>query len=159
MTEIVAIAVVARNGVIGDGEDQPFKIAEDWKRFKATTMGHPLIVGRATFDAIGRHLPGRTMIIISRTPERVDVGETGYAVASVDAALELAASLDPEVAFVAGGGQVYRAALDRCDRLLLTEVDADAEGDVTFPSLGAELVETAREPRAGFAFVTYERAD
>lgn len=158
MTEIVAIAVVGRNRVIGDGTDQPFKIAEDWKRFKATTMGHPLVVGRATFEAIGRHLPGRTMVVVSRHPERVDVGETGFAVASPQLALALAEELDDDVAFVAGGGEIYRALLGSCDRLLLTEVVADAEGEVTFPELGDEWVETEREPREGYAFVTYERA-
>lgn len=158
MTEIAAIAVVARNGVIGDGQDQPIKIPEDWKRFKATTTGHPLIVGRVTFDAIGRHLPERTMVIVSRSPEQIDVGETGLAVTSVEAALAVAEALDDQIAFVAGGGQIYRAAWQYLDTLLITEVDQDAEGEVTFPEIDDAWVEVSREPRDGFDFVRYERA-
>ena len=95
---ITAIAIVDANGVIGDGERQPFEIAEDWARFKRVTHGHPLIMGRRTHDAIGRWLPGRTTIVVTRTPASVDLPAdgraTGHAVASLEEALDLAAGLD-----------------------------------------------------------------
>ena len=93
MTSFIAIAIVAANGVLGDGEKQPFEFAEDWARYKRVTLGHPMIMGRRTHDAIGRFLPGRTTIIVTRRPETVEIpdGVDAYAVASVDAALDLAA--------------------------------------------------------------------
>ena len=166
---ITAIAIVDANGVIGDGERQPFEIAEDWARFKKVTLGHPLIMGRRTHDAIGRWLPGRTTIVISRTPDSVLLPEpdegtaagreaTGYAVGSLDAALELAARLDGEVAYVAGGGTIYEQAWPRVTDLDLTEVHAEAEGSVRLPPIGAdEWVEVSREPHNGFDFVSYRR--
>ena len=135
---VIAIAVVAENGVIGDGRDQPFKFREDWDRFKATTMGHPLIMGRHTAEAMGRYLPGRTTIVVSRDPEQVDMSfddaAPAFAVGSVETALDVAATMD-EVCFVAGGGQVYRAAWDRMTELDITEVHATASGSVTFPEI------------------------
>lgn len=154
--EVVAIAIMGKNRVIGDGSDQPLKIREDWDRFKATTMGHPMIMGRATHEAIGRFLPGRTTIVVSRAPNKIEVTDNSFAVGSVELALTLAEQLDQDVAFICGGGQIYRAAMPYIDRVLLTEVDAEPEGDVTFPVLEG-FCETERVSREGFAFVTYER--
>lgn len=157
---IIAIAIVAANGVLGDGEKQPFEFAEDWARYKRVTLGHPMVMGRRTHDAIGRWLPGRTTIVVTRRPERVEIpeGVAGYAVRSLDEALELATSLDDEV-YVAGGGEIYRQAWPRLTHLDLTEVHADAEGSVRFPHVDpGEWVEVRREPRGEFDFVGYERA-
>jgi dihydrofolate reductase len=165
---ITAIAIVGANGIIGDGERQPFEIAEDWARFKKVTNGHPLIMGRRTHDAIGRWLPGRATIVVSRTPESVVLPDpdggptngkpTGYAVASLDAALELAARLDDDVAYVAGGGTIYEQAWPRVTDLDLTEVHQEAEGSVRLPAFGAdEWLEVSREPHDGFDFVSYRR--
>lgn len=157
--KFIGIAIVAANGVIGDGHKQPFEFAEDWRHFKAVTLGHPLIMGRKTQDAIGRFLPGRTTIIVTRRPESVLIpeGVDAHAVGSLAAALELAASLD-EVAYVAGGGEIYRQAWASLDELDLTEVHADADGSVRFPEIAdAEWREVAREPRGEFDFVRYER--
>ena len=158
---VIAIAIVAANGVLGDGEKQPFEFAEDWARYKRVTLGHPMIMGRATHDAIGRWLPGRTTIVVTRTPERVELptGGTadGRAVASLDEALELARSLDDTV-YVAGGGEIYRQAWDDLDELDLTEVHADAEGSVVLPAVDpAVWEEFRREPRGEFDFVGYRR--
>jgi dihydrofolate reductase len=153
--EVIGIAAVARNGVIGSGDDIPWRIAEDWARFKAITMGHVLSMGRKTYDSIGRPLPGRTTIVLTRDPDwRVD----GVIVAGdLDEAFEQAYSTEPEKVFVAGGGQIYAAAWDRLDRLEITEVDAEPEGDVRFPEIGTEWSEIAREERAGFRFITFEK--
>ena len=167
--EIIAIAIVSANGVIGDGERQPFEIAEDWQRFKQVTLGHPLIMGRKTHQAIGRWLPGRTTIVVSSDPASIELPislaepfeapprRLAYAVASVDEALELAGSLD-EVVFIAGGGTVYTQAWPKLTELDLTEVHQDADGGVRFPEIDpAEWAEVSREPRDGFDFVRYRR--
>ncbi|MFT3877344.1 MAG: dihydrofolate reductase [Propioniciclava sp.] len=158
---VIAIAIVARNGVLGDGEKQPFEFAEDWARYKKVTLGHPMVMGRATHDAIGRWLPGRTTIIVTRNPDSVELPDDprvrAHVVGSVEDALELARSLDDTV-YVAGGGQIYRAAWDALDELDLTEVHADAEGSVVFPEVDPQVwQEYRREPRGEFDFVGYRR--
>lgn len=154
--EVVAIAAVARNGVIGADDDIPWRIPEDWQRFKRLTMGQVLIMGRRTFDSIGRPLPGRRTIVITRDPAWT---RDGVEVArSVDDALRLASEQRPKTIFVAGGGEIYRAAWDALTRLEITEVSAEPDGDVTFPMIATEeWAETAREEREGYDFVTYRR--
>ena len=150
---VTMIAAVGRNGVIGDGLTIPWHLSEDLKFFKRTTMGHPMVMGRRTFDSMGA-LPGRRSVVVTR---REDWRHEGVEVAhSLDEALDLVAA-DDEV-FVVGGGEVYRQALPYAARLLVTEVDQSPEGSVTFPDIDpAVWVETAREDRPGFAWVTYER--
>ena len=153
--EVIGIAAVARNGVIGAGNDIPWRIPEDWARFKAITMGHVLIMGRKTYDSIGRPLPGRTTVVVTRDPAwHVD----GVIVAAdLDEAFARAHALSPTKVFVAGGGQIYAAAWDRLDRLEITEVDAEPAGDVRFPVDRPGVAETDRESRDGFAFITFRR--
>ncbi|MCC6498104.1 MAG: dihydrofolate reductase [Propionibacteriaceae bacterium] len=158
---MIGIAIVGANGVIGDGDRQPFEIAEDWARFKRVTSGHPLIMGRRTHDAIGRWLPGRTTIVVTRTPEAVELPAggrpAGHAVGSLEAAFDLAGSLD-DVVYVAGGGTIYEQAWERLTDLDLTEVHAEAEGSVRLPPIHPDAwVEVSREPRDGFDFVSYRR--
>lgn len=160
--KVVAIAIVARNRVIGDGSGQPFKYAEDWRHFKQATLGHPMIMGRRTFELTGC-LPGRTSIVITRTPEAFtfptgDAGRpSGYSVSSLEQALTLAETLD-EVVYVIGGGEIYRLAWQHLDELDLTEVHADGEGTVDFPIIDpAEWVEAERDCRGEFDFVRYLR--
>ncbi|WP_035934236.1 dihydrofolate reductase [Knoellia aerolata] len=154
MTQVTLIAAVGRNGVIGADNDMPWHLPEDFAFFKRTTMGHAMIMGRRTFDSIGRVLPGRRTIVITRQPDwhHPDV-ETVH---SLDDALGLAGPVG-EV-FVAGGGEVYRQAMPFAHRLLITEVDQEPEGDVRFPEIDpTQWRETARVERDGFAWVTYER--
>jgi dihydrofolate reductase len=155
MSEVIGIAAVARNGVIGAGDDIPWRIGEDWARFKAITMGHVLIMGRKTYDSIGRPLPGRTTIVVTRDPDwRAD----GVIVAGdLDEAFAQAYARNPAKVFVAGGGQIYAAAWDRLDRLEITEVDAEPDGDVVFPPIGPDWREVTRDERDGFAFITFRR--
>jgi dihydrofolate reductase len=157
MGEVVAIAAVGRNGVIGAGNDIPWRIPEDWARFKAVTMGQVLIMGRKTFDSIGRPLPGRRTIVVTRDEAWRNEGVT--TAATVEQALADAARLAPEATvFVAGGGEIYRAAWPLIDRLEITEVDLEPTGDVTFPRIAAvDWVATGRDQREGFAFVGYRR--
>jgi dihydrofolate reductase len=154
--DIAAIAAVARNGVIGSGNDIPWRIPEDWSRFKRLTMGQVLVMGRKTYDSIGRPLPGRTTLVITR--DRRWRGDGVRAVPTLDEAFTEAAALEPETVFVAGGGEVYRQAWGRLDRLEVTEVDQEPVGDVTFPAIDpAQWRETERDVRDGFAFVSYRR--
>jgi dihydrofolate reductase len=156
MPEIIAIAAVAGNGVIGAGNDIPWRIPADWQRFKALTMGHVLIMGRKTYDSIGRPLPGRTTFVITR--DRMWRGDGVRAVPSVAEALDQALLLDPKIIFVAGGGEIYRAAWELLTGLEITEVDQYPDGDVRFPEIDPEQwIETARESHNGYSFVSYRR--
>jgi dihydrofolate reductase len=156
MTEIIAIAAVAANGVIGAGNDIPWRIPADWKRFKAVTMGSVLIMGRKTYDSIGRPLPGRTTFVITR--DRMWRGAGVCAVPSVDEAFDQAMLLNPRVIFVAGGGEIYRAAWDRLTGLEITEVNQQPAGEVIFPEIDPEdWLETGREPHDEYTFVSYRR--
>lgn len=153
--QVVVVAAVARNRVIGVGGDLPWRIPADLVRFKQLTMGNALIMGRATFESIGRPLQGRTNIVLTR---RAGWSHEGVlAAGSFDEALGLADSRDEDV-FVVGGAEVYDLALGRADRLELTEVDANPEGDTLFPEVDwSQWREVSRDSHPGFAFVSYER--
>ena len=153
---IVGIAAVARNGVIGDGQDIPWRIPQDWQRFRDLTTGQVLIMGRKTYDSIGRPLPGRTTFVVTR--DKTWRRDAVRAVPVLDEALTLAGDLAPNTIFVAGGGEIYRAAWHRLEALEITEVDLEPAGNVTFPLIEPhEWRETAREDHDGFSFVSYRR--
>jgi len=155
---ITVVAAVARNGVIGRDGGLPWHLPEDLRRFKAMTMDHVLVMGRKTFESIGRALPGRTTIVVTRQPDWP--APEGVLVApSVEAALQQAAALDDD-GLVVGGAEIYRQALDRADVLELTEVDAEPEGDVHFPEVDwSRWIETGRIVGEGFDFVSYHRSE
>jgi dihydrofolate reductase len=150
---ITLVAAVGRNGVIGRHGDLAVRISDDLRRFKALTMGHPMVMGRKTWDSMGGPLPGRRSIVITRDPSwRAEGAEVTH---SVPSALELAGS---GPVFVVGGGEIYSQTLALADALELTEVDQYLEGDVFFPILDRSAwAEVSREPRDGYAFVRYER--
>jgi len=152
---ITLVAAYARNRVIGDRGRIPWRIPEDFAHFKATTMGGVLVMGRATYDSIGRPLPGRTTIVVTRNP---DWTADGVLVAhSLDEALELAAE-QPGETFVVGGTQVYEQALPRATHQVLTEVDLTPDGDACYPEFDPQdWVETRREPHDGFTWVWWQR--
>lgn len=160
------IVAVAENGVIGRNNALPWYLPNDLKYFKQTTMGKPVIMGRKTYESIGKPLPGRTNIVITRQadyqPEGVKV------VSSVEAARELAESVclidGQDEAMIMGGAEIYALALPHTDRLYLTEVHADVDGDAFFPEYDKSLwQEVAREDFAAegpnpynYSFVVYE---
>ncbi|MFT4173402.1 MAG: dihydrofolate reductase [Rhodocyclaceae bacterium] len=157
---IALIAAVARNGVIGRDNTLPWRLSDDLKRFKALTLGHPIIMGRKTWDSLGRPLPGRHNIVVSRQAGLQLDGAT--VVHSLDEALHCAG--DAAQVFVIGGAQLYGVALPLADALHLTEVHADVVGDAHFPTLSG-FTETTREPHTAdernefaFDFVDYVRA-
>jgi dihydrofolate reductase len=125
------LVAVAENGVIGRDGKLPWHLADDLRRFKQLTLGHAIVMGRKTWESIGRPLPGRRSIVISRQPgyhaEGADV------VASLEAALKVAESTGNEEAFVIGGAEIYRLAIPLADRLYLTRVHAEVAGDVSLP--------------------------
>ncbi|MCP4203476.1 MAG: dihydrofolate reductase [bacterium] len=125
------IVAVSENGVIGRDNRLPWRIAADLKRFKALTLGHHLVMGRKTFESIGRVLPGRTTIVLSRDTPQLPEG-VGLA-ASLAEAVEIARAAGETEAFVAGGAAVYSDALSLVDTLYLTKVATVVEGDTYFP--------------------------
>ena len=152
---IVIVAAIGRNGVIGVDGGLPWRIPEDLARFKTMTMGHALVMGRATFDSIGRPLPGRSNIVLTRrqgwSHEGVDTA------GSVEEALAIAEHRDQDV-YIAGGADVYEQALEIADAMELTEVDAAPEGDTYFPEVDWSVwFETGRQEHPGFRFVSYHR--
>ncbi|MDH5539216.1 MAG: dihydrofolate reductase [Rhizobacter sp.] len=166
MSIVTLVAGVARNGAIGRDGGLLWQLPEDMAHFKALTMGHPVIMGRKTWDSLPakfRPLPGRRNLVLSRQAGLKLEG------AEVFATLEGAfvAASDADQVFIIGGAQLYAEALPHADRLALTEIDADFDGDTFFPPWPRErFVETARETHhrpAGrghgwnFHFVTYER--
>ena len=150
---VILIAAVARNGVIGNGGTIPWRVPGEQAFFKATTLGHTLVMGRATYDSIGRPLPGRTTIVLTRDP---DWQAAGVATAgSIEAALALA---EGDV-YVAGGAAVYEAALPYADEQLLSEIELEPEGDTYYPDFDrAAWPEVSREHHEGFDVVRLERA-
>ncbi len=154
------IAAVSSNGVIGAGGKLPWRLPEDLRFFKAQTMGCPVIMGRRTWESIGRALPGRLNIVVTRSAGLPAAGAS--VAASLDAALALCA--DAPTVFVIGGGDLYRGALPRADRMILTEIRQSFEGDVHFPKFDrGQWREARREPQRSasgleFDFVWYERA-
>ena len=156
------VAAVARNGVIGRGGGIPWHIPEDMARFRALTTGHPVVMGRKTWDSLPdrfRPLPGRRNVVVTRNP--VWTADGAERAASLDTALELLD--DPETVFVIGGASLYDQALPLADDLELTEVDLEPEGDAFFPAWDREAFEEmSRDARVSedgtpFAFVTYRR--
>ncbi len=157
------IAAVSDNDVIGRDNDLPWRQSADLKRLKALTMGHHMLMGRRTYDSIGRPLPGRTIIVITRDS---NFSTDGVLVAhSVDDALD-AASLDSEI-FIAGGAQIFEQSLHRADRMYITRVHAEVEGDTFFPEfddvtewnlVDAEHHEADEKNQYPYSFLTYERA-
>lgn len=155
------IAAVAHNGAIGRGNGLLVHLSEDLKHFKRTTLGCPVIMGRKTFDSIGRALPGRRNIVVTRNGQwRAEGVETVH---SLGDAMRLVA--DAPKVFVIGGGELYAQALPHADELALTELHHDFDGDTFFPAWDRrDFRETSRErhradatPVFDYDFVTYER--
>ncbi|MBU4034612.1 MAG: dihydrofolate reductase, partial [Proteobacteria bacterium] len=123
------IAAMAKNRVIGRANTIPWHIPGEQQRFKAMTMGHTLIMGRKTFESIGRPLPGRKTVIISRNREYQAAG----CVVAPSLAVAIALCPETETVFIAGGGEIYQQALDLADSIYLTVLDREVEGDILFP--------------------------
>lgn len=160
MTLLTLIVARARNGTIGRDNTLPWRLPEDLQHFKRTTMGAPVVMGRKTWDSIGRPLPGRRNIVVSRNRDlKLEGAEV---VASLEDAQRLCVGV--EQVFVIGGAQLYAEALPSADRLIVTEIDSDVPGDAFFPAVDrTRWIELTRETHHSeanqfdYAFVTYER--
>ncbi|WLR91082.1 dihydrofolate reductase [Shinella zoogloeoides] len=165
--KIVLVVAVANNGVIGRDGDLPWRLPSDLKRFKQLTLGKPVLMGRKTWDSIGRPLPGRPNIVITRDITFSAPG--AEVVSSLDAGLEAARRAAEELGVdeicVIGGGQIYAQVFDRADVLHVTHVAAEVEGDTRFPAIDPALFDKVLEepiPRGekdshAMRFVTWQR--
>lgn len=152
--KIALIAAVALNRTIGRAGKLPWHIPEDLKRFKRLTTGHPILMGRKTFEALGSPLPHRRNVVVTSHPLE---GVESYS--SLPAALQ--ALEQEDLVFVIGGGEVFRQLLDRADVLYLTIIHRDVEGDAFFPPyehlIGRVFKATSKEDHAGYSFIDYDR--
>jgi len=135
--KVSLIVAISDNGVIGRRQGLPWRLSSDLRRFKALTFGHHLLMGRKTFESIGRALPGRSTVVISRGQPPLPAGVS--LVSSLEAAIEIALRAGDDEAFVAGGAEVFRAALPLAERVYRTVVRASVDGDTRFPELGPSL--------------------
>jgi dihydrofolate reductase len=167
MIDLSVIVAAAENGVIGRNNALPWHLPEDLRYFKRVTMGKPIVMGRKTYESIGRPLPGRTNIVITRQPDYAAEGVK--VVASLDEALALAQDIalidGASELMVIGGAEIYRAAIARAKRLYLTEVHASVEGDARLPEVDWSVwqeVSRERWPASDvnpypYSFVVFER--
>ena len=159
MTKLSIIVAIANNGVIGLNNNLPWHLPEDLKRFRALTTGHHIIMGRKTYESLGRLLPGRTTVIVTRNKNYHIEG------ALIAHTLEQALSLcgDDSEAFLIGGAELYQAGLNLADKLYMTEVDLDVAGDAFFPQLDLtdwqELTRQSHVSEKGvaFSYINYQR--
>lgn len=153
------VAAYAENRVIGADGGMPWHIGEDFAHFKATTMGGVMIMGRATWDSIGRPLPGRTTVVLTRDPAWTPGADGAHVAHSLEAALALADTLPGET-YVVGGAQIYELAMPYATHQALTEVHLEATGDAYYPQFGTDdWAEVRREarPDLGLDWVWWER--
>ncbi|AKQ54063.1 dihydrofolate reductase [Bordetella hinzii] len=159
MARLTLVVAYARNRVIGRDNTLPWRLPGDLAHFKRTTLGHPIVMGRNTWESLGRPLPGRQNIVVSRNPDYR--AEGARVVPDLQAALDAA---EAEDVYVIGGAQIYAQALPLADRIIATEIQADVDGDAWFPLLpGYAWKETSRQPQPEengyrYHFVVYERA-
>jgi dihydrofolate reductase len=164
---IAMIAAVARNNVIGRGNDIPWRIPSDFQHFKRTTMGKPMVMGRKQFESVGKPLPGRTNIVVTRQPDYAHEGIV--VVPDLETALSQARAIAErdgvDEVMVIGGGEIYRQAMPVADRLYISHVDLAPKGDVSFPAIDPQIWQIVREldvPKAeadpaSYRVLVYER--
>jgi dihydrofolate reductase len=143
---LIIVAAVARNGVIGRDNQLLWRLKTDLRRFRELTWGKPMIMGRKTYESIGKPLPGRQTVVLTRDPafsaEGAHVARSW--VEAVAAGRELAVAMGADAVAVAGGGEIYALALPKAEKLFLTEVDATPEGDALFPPYDRDLFAEVR---------------
>ena len=164
---VALIVAVGRNGVIGQEGGMPWRLSSDLRRFRQLTMGKPVVMGRRTFESIGKPLIGRENLLVTRDPAFAPAGVRVFAdlTAALDKARRIAVETGVEEVMIAGGGTVYEACMPLADRLYVTHVDAAPEGDTRFPAIdpadwvpvSAEDIPRGDRDSADMRFVIYER--
>lgn len=167
MAKIVLVAAVAQNGVIGADNKLLWRLKSDMKHFRALTMGKALIMGRKTFDSIGKPLPGRHTIVLTRDPAFAveGVARAGSVDEALDIARRIAASTQTQEIMVAGGGEIYALFMPHADALEITRVALSPEGDAVFPMIDAAIFREGcrqaftknTDDEADFDFIRYSR--
>jgi dihydrofolate reductase len=162
---VALIAALTTNNVIGRDNGLPWHLGTDLRRLKSLTMGHHFIMGRKTYESVGKPLPGRTNVVITT---RADYAPDGIVVVhALEDALRLAGDAHDEEPFIAGGAEIFRLAIHRADRMYLTRIHADLEGDAFFPDfddvnewhlVDSEHFEADEKNDYPFSFLTYDRA-
>jgi dihydrofolate reductase len=162
---ISIIAAIAENGVIGRQGQLPWRLSDDLRRFKQLTMGHTIVMGRRTWESIARALPGRQTVVVSRRPDFRTNVEGVESASGLGQALAIAKAAGDEEVFIIGGAELYRESLGRANRLHLTRVRANVEGDTFFPDIdwkNWQLVESEdhdadEKNEHAYRFETYDR--
>ena len=156
--EKIIIAAIAKNGIIGwsDGR-MPWHSKTEFKHFKDTTLGFPVIMGRKTFDTLGKPLKGRLNIIITRNQELSSNFDDVKIVSGLNEAYNLCNELKFEKIFVIGGGEIYRQSMNTCDRMILSYMNFEAEGDVFFPEIEEDLWKQESSEDRGEFIIKYFR--
>ncbi len=157
--KISIISAVAQNGVIGRSNgEMPWHVKEEFQHFKKTTLGYPIIMGRITFETLGKPLKDRLNVVITNQPGYTLPFEEVKIFRTLTEAVEAVSKLNPEKIFIIGGGQVYRQAIEFADEMIISIMKFDAEGDVLFPEIDpGRWNEVSREVRDLFDIITYEK--
>ncbi len=164
--KIAQVVGIAQNGIIGFDGDMPWRLSTDLKRFKTITMGKPIIMGRKTFESIGRPLPGRLNVVVSRGAYKADGVSSATSIEeAINISREWATENKVDEICIIGGGEIYRQSLPLADKLYVTHILAEPKGDTRFPDIDEaqwQVVSTERVPKsendsAETIFVVYER--
>ncbi len=157
--KIILIAAVAKNNVIGKSTgEMPWHSKEDFQHFKQTTFGFPIIMGRKSFESLGKPLKGRLNIILTKNSKLKEKFEEIMIFNSLEQAYEYCDVANNEKIFVIGGGQIFKQAINNADEMIISHMDFDAKGDVVFPKIDLSKWKiSSREKRSEFEIVTYVR--
>jgi dihydrofolate reductase len=157
--KIVIISAVAQNGVIGRSNgDMPWHIKEEFQHFKNTTFGFPIIMGRKTYETLGKPLKGRLNIIVTRDKVRSFQFDDVKKFYSLNEAIDFCRTLNHEKIFVIGGGEIYRQSIALADEMIISFLDFEADGDVYFPEIDEKIWEVkSKEKRSQFEIVYYKK--
>lgn len=155
----IIIAAVAKNNIIGKSNgEMPWHLKEEFEHFKNTTLGHPIIMGKKTFESLGSPLGGRLNIVVSKNSSSVKKNEGYVVLNSLNQAFEFCKARDYESAFVIGGGEIFNAAIKDADEMIISHLDFEAEGDIYFPQIDMNIWQiSSREKRKDFEIVHYIR--
>ncbi len=156
---IIIIVAVATNGVIGRANgEMPWHVKEDFQHFKKTTMGSPIIMGRKSFESLGKPLKGRENIVVTRNANlNYDFDDVTF-VLSLNEAIEYCKSLNKEKIFIAGGGEIYKQSISSADEMIISHMNFEAEGEVKFPEIDMnEWYIDSKDDREQFEIITYKR--
>jgi dihydrofolate reductase len=157
--KIIIISAIAQNGVIGRSDgDMPWHLKEEFQHFKNTTLGFPIVMGRKTFETLGKPLKGRVNIVVTKDKERSFEFDEVKKFYSLNEAVDYCRNLKTEKLFIIGGGEIYRQAIDLADEMILSFLDFEAEGDVYFPVIDEKVWKVeSKEKRNQFEIVNYKR--